>query len=305
LINIIVSGSNGFIGSNWLLYSSKFEHYKNIPYRRDDTLTSQHFLESKKSVFLHLAGKAHDTHNVSEYDVYYTVNTDLTKKVFDEFLHSKIEIFIMISSVKAVADDLNEILTENFIPNPLTHYGKSKLFAEEYILSKEIPNDKRVYILRPCMIHGPGNKGNFNLLYNIVSKGYPWPLGSFSNKRSLCSIDNLFFIINELIDNNKIESGIYNIADDDPVSTNEIISLIAKSQFRKVRIWKIPKILIYIITKIGDVLRLPINSERFKKLTEDYIVSNTKIKAAINKPLPFTAKEGLIKTINSFNSNVK
>lgn len=51
-----------------------------------------------------------------------------------------------------------------------THYGKSKLLAEQYILSKTIPNGKRVYILRPCMIHGTGNKGNLNLLYKIVSK---------------------------------------------------------------------------------------------------------------------------------------
>ena len=41
------------------------------------------------------------------------------------------------------------------------------------------------------MIHGPGNKGNLNLLYSLVSKGLPWPLGSFENKRSYCSIDNL------------------------------------------------------------------------------------------------------------------
>ena len=49
------------------------------------------------------------------------------------------------------------------------------------------------------MIHGPNNKGNLNLLYNLVSKRIPWILGSFQNKRSYCSIDNLLFIINELI----------------------------------------------------------------------------------------------------------
>ena len=69
---------------------------------------------------------------------------------------------------------------------PSNYFGQSKLLAEEYILSKEIPNDKHVYILRPCMIHGPGNKGNLNLLYKIVSKNIPWPLGAFENKRSFC-----------------------------------------------------------------------------------------------------------------------
>ena len=194
-------------------------------------------------------------------------------------------------------------MTEIHIPNPITHYGKSKLLAEQYILSKEIPLDKRFFILRPCMIHGNGNKGNLNLLYKMVNKGFPWPLGNFENKRSFCSIDNLCFIINELIENDQIPSGIYNIADEDPVSTNELISMIARSQFKKPHIWKIPKSLIYTIAKVGDFFGLPLNTERLHKLTENYVVSNKKIRDAINKSMPFSAEDGLLKTINSFQKN--
>ena len=103
----------------------------------------------------------------------------------------------MLSSVKAAADEINGELTEEIIPKPSTHYGKSKLLAEEYILSKVLPPGKRVYIIRPCMIHGPGNKGNLNLLYQLVRKNVPWPLASFDNKRSFCSIENLCFVIKE------------------------------------------------------------------------------------------------------------
>ncbi len=71
------------------------------------------------------------------------------------------------------------------------------------------------------MIHGSGNKGNLNLLYKIVQKGLPWPLGAFENKRSFTSIDNLTFIINQLIEKD-IEPGIYQVADDEPLSTNEL-----------------------------------------------------------------------------------
>jgi nucleoside-diphosphate-sugar epimerase len=152
------------------------------------------------------------------------------------------------------------------------------------------------------MIHGPGNKGNLNLLYSIISKGIPWPLGAFDNKRSFCSIDNLCFIIDELIDNDKIPSGVYNIADNDPVSTNEVIALIAKSQNKNFKIWNVPKSIIIMISKLGDLFRLLINTERLNKLTETYIVSNKKIKEAINKPLPMNAKDGLLKTFDSFNN---
>jgi nucleoside-diphosphate-sugar epimerase len=297
LNNIFITGSNGFVGKNLIKYfSSKFSFVK---FERKCPVNIQ------GEVVLHLAGKAHDLKNISNATEYYQVNTELTKKVFDAFLSSNAKVFITLSSVKAVADEVEGILTEDYHPNPITHYGKSKLFAEQYILSKKIPVDKRFYILRPCMIHGSGNKGNLNLLYKIVSKGFPWPLGAFENKRSFCSIDNLCFIINELINNKAIPSGVYNVADDEPLATNDLIELIAESQEKKYHILNLPKSIIKFLSKLGDFLKLPLNSERLNKLTETYIVSNNKIITAINKPLPLSAKEGLMKTLNSFNTNVK
>jgi nucleoside-diphosphate-sugar epimerase len=243
-------------------------------------------IEIMEDIVLHFAGKAHDLKQISNTNEYYKVNTDLTKKIFDAFLISKAKVFITISSVKAIADNIDNVLLEDHLPNPITHYGKSKLLAENYVLSKVIPEGKRVYILRPCMIHGPGNKGNLNMLYKLVSKGLPWPLGAFENKRSFCTIDNLSFIINELIENKEIHSGIYNIADDETISTNELIKLISYSQLNPPKIWNIPKYFIIIVARVGDFLHLPLNSERLKKLTETYIVSNSKIKIAINKSLP-------------------
>ena len=229
----------------------------------------------------------------------------LTKNIFDSFLISDAKVFITLSSVKAVADEIEGTLIEAHIPNPITHYGKSKLLAEQYILSKEFPDGKRVYILRPCMIHGPGNKGNLNLLYKLASKGIPWPLGAFDNKRSFCSIDNLIFIIKELIDREDIPSGVYNVADDSPLSTNEVISIIAMSQVKKPKIWKIPRRLIKRLSVLGDLFRLPLTTERLQKLTESYVISNRKIKSAIGKEFAISAKDGLLKTINSFHNNAK
>jgi len=231
---------------------------------------------------------------------YYKVNTDLTKKVYDAFLASHSKVFITLSSVKAVADQVEGELTEEHSPEPVTHYGKSKLLAEQYIFSQPIPKSKRVYVLRPCMIHGEGNKGNLNLLYKITSRNIPWLLGSFENKRSFCSIDNLMFIFKELIEREDIPSGIYNVADDEPISTNELIGLIAQSSSRKPIIWRIPIGLIEAVASIGDKFHFPLNTEQLSKLTSSYVVSNAKIKAAIAKPLPFSSREGLLKTFKSF-----
>ena len=293
-MKIFLTGTSGFVARNLIVFFR--DNYSIYKFNRNSQI------QIRENIVIHLAGKAHDLKKVSDPDEYYLANTEFSKKIFDGFLASDATVFIILSSVKAVADNVENILTEESIPNPITHYGKSKLLAEQYILSKKIPKNKRVYILRPTMIHGPGNKGNLNLLYKLVSTGIPWPLGKFNNKRSFCTIDNLLFVINELIEREDIPSGIYNVADDDALSTNEVISLIAESQNREPKIWKISKLAIQLLAYLGNFLQLPISLERLQKLTESYVVSNSKIKFAIGKDFPVTAKDGLFKTFKSFNS---
>ena len=303
---IIITGINGFVGSNLRSYLHDKEKIT-LGVSRNPSFDEVQYSELNKTLlndsncFIHLAGKAHDLKKTSEDREYYDVNTELTKKVFNHFLESTCEVFIFMSSVKAAADDVVQgFLFEDVIPDPITVYGKAKVAAEKYILSKEIPENKRVYILRPCMIHGPNNKGNLNLLYNFISQGIPYPFGRYLNKRSFVSVDNLCFIVNELIHNSKIESGIYNVADDISLSTIDLVQIMSKVLCKPTRILKVPKALIRIIVKVGDFLHLPINSERFLKLTENYEVSNLKLKNAIKKKLPLSSKEGVEKTVSSF-----
>lgn len=293
--NVLISGVSGFLGVNLQNYLRPL--FKVIPLSIRYKPNQQ--LELKANAVIHLAGKAHDLNKMSKATNYYKANFELTKQLYDSFLKSNASIFIYMSTVKAVADRVNGILTEDENPNPKTHYGISKYKAESYILSQELPIDKRVYILRPCMIHGPENKGNLNLLFRVVRKGFPWPLGAFKNQRSFLSIENFCFIIKELLENIEIPSGIYNLADDEPLSTNELIELIAISQNKRTTIINISKGFIYCLAKLGDYLHLPLNSERLQKLTENYVVSNKKIVMAIGKHLPIESKKGLLNTFKS------
>ncbi len=296
-MNITITGSSGFVGQNLSKSLKEKAHaVKELSLRNKDWSISK-----DADAVIHLAGKAHDTSNTSSANSYFEINKDLTILVFNEFLKSECRDFFYFSSVKATADTVEGILDENHQSNPKTPYGKSKLEAENYLLSQKLPDNKRLFIIRPCMIHGPGNKGNLNLLYKIVEKGIPWPLASFHNERSFLSIDNLNFLISEMLLNEGISSGIYNFADDEPVSTNDLVKIIARTSDKKERLWKINNTLITTFAKIGDVMKLPLNSERLKKLTESYVVSNKKIKSALNlNSLPITAEQGLEKTIKSF-----
>lgn len=309
--SILMTGSTGFVGSNLIPYlesqNKEIEIYKiirdnNTSHNENQVLdyTTLFNSESKFSSYIHLAGKAHDLKKTSNESEYFEVNYELTKKLFDRFLNDEqAETFIFISSVKAVADSIEGELKEDYKPEPVTAYGQSKLKAENYILDN-LPKNKKAIILRPCMIHGPGNKGNLNLLFSIVKRGIPWPLGAFENSRSFLSVENLCFVIKEILEG-KLESGVYNVADDETFSTNNLIQLIAVSQNKKPRVLKVPQPLIKVISKIGDVLKLPLNTERLHKLTENYVVSNAKLKNALGKELPVSGRNGLLSTFNSFN----
>ena len=294
-MKIAITGATGFVGVNLENYLKTSQDVESMRVRY---LPNQQF-DIKSDAIIHLAGKAHDLKKVSHPQDYYEANFELTKQLFDAFLNSEAKVFVFMSTVKAVADEVKGILSEDAIPNPKTHYGIAKHQAEQYILSHKLSEGKRVYILRPCMIHGPGNKGNLNLLYQLVAKGFPWPLGAFENQRSFLSIENLCFVIKELLENNAIPSGIYQVADDASLSTNKLIELLGTSLNKKSRIFNIPSSWIKRGAKLGDYLHLPLNSERLQKLTENYVVSNDKIIKAIGKSLPIASRQGLLKTFES------
>lgn len=314
-MKILITGVHGFVGSNLVQSLSKDNTIYGLdiisPLKEGISSTfGWNSLEDGQipdvDAIIHLAGKAHDTKNEAAADVYFKVNTELTKKIFDYFLaHEGIKKFVFFSTAKAAADKVDGVLTEDVVPSPVGPYGESKIAAEKYILSrnKELENSsKQVYIFRPCMIHGPGNKGNLNLLYNVVKKGIPWPLGAFENRRTFTSIENICFAVNGVLTKD-VPSGIYNMGDDEALSTNELIEEICKSLGKKAHIWKLPKGLMNGVAKVGGWLHLPLNPERLRKLTENYISSNAKIKKALGvEKMPVDARTGLQTTLESFKS---
>lgn len=324
-MNILITGIHGFVGSN-LVIALKGHHslygldivapekegvVKTFSWKDIETTSFPMQQLPKFDAIIHLAGKAHDTKNQSASQVYFDINTGLTQKIFDFFLESSAKKFIFFSSVKAAADSVvGDMLTEDVIPTPVGPYGESKIAAEEYILSKlrsehgelkvAMQRDKQVYILRPCMIHGPGNKGNLNLLYNVVKKGIPWPLGDFENKRSFTSIDNLCYVVEGLLTKD-VASGIYHMGDDEALSTNELIALMCEAMGKEPHIWKMNRKMMEGCAGLGTLLHLPLNTERLRKLTENYVVSNEKIKSALGiDRMPVRAADGIMKTIRSF-----
>lgn len=308
-MKILITGVHGFVGSNlveYLVPANEIYGLDIIAPEKSGVVRTYSWDDLDAGnvpdvdAIVHLAGKAHDTKNQSAAEVYFKVNTGLTQKIFDYFLsHEGIKKFVFFSTAKAAADKVEGVLTEDVVPAPVGPYGESKIAAEKYI-QEHMPADKQVYIFRPCMIHGPGNKGNLNLLYNVVRKGIPWPLGAFENRRTFTSVENICFAVEGVLTKD-VQSGIYNMGDDEALSTNELIEEICKSLGKKAHIWRLPKGLMNGVAKVGGWLHLPLNPERLRKLTENYISSNAKMKDALGvERMPVDARKGLQRTLESF-----
>lgn len=314
-MTILITGPFGFVGRNLAKYMAIRGH-KLAALSTTETATSGY-----RDIFswdqldridwagvdavIHLAGKAHDTRNAANPQTYFDVNVGLTQKIVDACLRSGgagPKAFVLFSSVKAVADRVDDVLREDAVPCPQTPYGKSKLEAENVVRAAfaDPASATRCYILRPCMIHGPGNKGNLNRLYRAVQRGIPWPFGAFENRRSFASIGNVCAAVEALLATHA-PAGVYQVADDEPLATNDVVRLIAEALDREPRIWRVPASLVRAVARTGDLLRLPLDSERLKKLTESYVVSNEKLKHALAwRRMPVEAQDGLRQTLASF-----
>ena len=284
-MKILITGAYGFVGTNLCRYLAEKGHEchaLDIPAAKRDGVPYVSFytwdgLDKLPVVdaVVHLAGKAHDLKKVASEQSYFDINVGLTEKIFAA---AKTTRFIYFSSSKADANG--------------NAYGRSKLAAEQFL-------NGRAIVLRPAMIHGPGNKGNLNLLWGIARRGLPWPLAAFENKRSFTSIGNICAAVEALAERGT--NGIYPIADDEMLSTNRLIELIAETCGKRAKLWRVPKGVMRMVAKIGDVLHLPLNTERIVKLTEDSFVNNSHLKSQLGwKRMPIRAEEGLRRTLRSF-----
>ena len=284
-MKFLITGAYGFVGTNLCKYLAENGHEchaldipaakrADVPYVSFYTWDELDKLPVVDAV-VHLAGKAHDLQKVASEQSYFDINVGLTEKIFAA---AKTTRFIYFSSSKADANG--------------NAYGRSKLAAEQFL-------NGRAIVLRPAMIHGPGNKGNLNLLWGIARRGLPWPLAAFENKRSFTSIGNICAAVEALAERGT--NGIYPIADDEMLSTNRLIELIAETCGKRAKLWRVPKGVMRMVAKIGDVLHLPLNTERIVKLTEDSFVNNSHLKSQLGwKLMPIRAEEGLRRTLRSF-----
>lgn len=225
---ILITGQDSYIGTsveNWLMREPDKYSVHTID-MRDGSWKNHDF--SQYDVVFHVAGIAHVKETDDNRALYYSVNRDLAYDAAKIAKESGVKHFIFLSSMSVYGVD-NGVIDNSTKLTPKTAYGKSKAEAEN--LLKNLNEESFVLsIIRPPMVYGPGCKGNYPRLSNLVKKTPVFPL--VNNKRSMIYIDNLSEFLRQLIVEPK--EGIFLPQNSDYVNTSELAKIIAEIYNRKI-----------------------------------------------------------------------
>lgn len=238
---ILISGITGFLGTNLLAHSS-FLRERAIPVAREDFRIVSDFPDAE--VALHLAGLAHQSYSASDGDLYLKSNVDLSLDFMQKSSEKGVRHFIFVSTAKVFGEGSEEAYTENSVLQPQDIYAKSKALAEEKLTELASKLGLQLSILRPPLIYGPNSKANFRSLWNAIAKGYPIPVSTRKNQRSILSTYNFADFLETLLgENSKNQPNhhqVYLLQDPHSVSTKELVISIAKAQNLQPKILSIP-----------------------------------------------------------------
>jgi nucleoside-diphosphate-sugar epimerase len=257
---ILVTGASGFVGQHLCATLAKLQiifipvvrksvtQYSSNQYIADinevadwtDTLTNV-------SCIVHLAGHVHKMDKVSQgnREAFFKTNYLSTILLAKQAAKAGVKRFVFVSSLSVYGTHCSENLLDELTPcKPLSHYASSKYEAELALLALSKVSNMEVVIIRPPLVYGPGNKGNFQRLINLVCSGVPLPFGNVNNKRSFGFVDNLVDLIINVLDHPKAAGQVFLVSDDEDVSTTRLLKTIASKLGKQNWLMPIPALLL-------------------------------------------------------------
>lgn len=296
---IVLTGTNGYIGQNLTkFFNNKSKKNKSISLRFQNWFK---MMPQEMETIIHLAAINENPQDSAFDEEYFRVNTELTAKLFRYFISSNAKTFIFLSTTE-LFDKQSVEISEITNVSPINPFLQSKFEAEKFIQKQILPEGKRAIILRVAPLYGRETKSE---LHNIFShcKKIPWFYGALDAKRSFCNIDNLVEIIYQITENTSFPSGVYNVADDEPVGSLQFINWMSIVLEKKIAIYKVPKGILNFFARIGTVLNWQFNSKIVYEKSHSRIVNCDKLKNELNiAKMPLDTEFSVLKTIEYYNS---
>jgi Nucleoside-diphosphate-sugar epimerases len=268
-MKILITGSNGFVGSHLCEYFSTIPEYRVLAQIREKTQNLGTSIEtitfdlnddltnldlSSVDVVVHCAGRAHIMKEVESEPLalYRQVNVEGTLNLAKKAAKAGVKRFIFMSSIKVNGEvTADKPFTPNdSVSNLQDPYGLSKFEAEQALLNLAQNFKMDVVIIRPVLIYGPEVKANFKSMVNLAAKGVPLPVGCLDNKRSMVSIYNLIDFIHACLLHPLAKNQIFLISDQDDITVKELFTKLAKVQGKKLIALPVPKVLINYVAKL-------------------------------------------------------
>lgn len=243
---------------------------------------------------VHLAARVHvmsvkeATSSLAEFR---RVNVEASNALATQARAAGVRHFMFVSSVKVNGEESHlRPFLESDIPNPLDNYSRSKWEAEQQLRATLLGSDTGLTVLRPPLIYGPGVRANFAALLSLVDRGWPLPVGSIENQRSLLFVENLVDALVHVIKRPPAGCETFFVADTRSVSTPELILLMAQALGKRARIWHCPPVF---LNTAGALLgRL----ETVRRLTSSLAVSTRKLREVTGWVPPFSLEQGISRT---------
>ena len=305
-MNLLLTGANGFLGSR-LAVTLNAKPYVRLTaaVRRSVQLSAMNVVEvlsldantdwtdsvTDQQFVIHMAARAHIMKDEADDPLteYRRVNVDGTLNLARQAVEAGVRRFIFISSIKVNGEQtsFDKPFTAEDLPAPEDAYGISKYEAEQELLQIAADTGLEVVIIRPPLVYGPGVKGNFSSMIQVVKKKVPLPLGAIKNKRSLVALDNLVDLIITCIDHPAAANQVFLAGDGESLSTTELLRGVAKAAGVSSRLIPVPaSVLMFMATLIGK-------KEMAQRLLGSLQVDISKALDLLGWTPPISVEEGL------------
>lgn len=242
---------------------------------------------------VHLAARVHVMHDTAEdpLALYRATNTDATLNLARQAAEAGVQRFVFISTIKVNGEGREAPYVETDEPLPEDAYAISKWEAEQGLRQIERETGMEVVVLRPPLVYGPGVKANFRRLIDIVSRGWPLPLGAIHNRRSLLYLGNFVDAIRVCLEHPAAAGQTFLIDDGQPVSTPELIRALANALHRPARLLPVPAAV------LETAAALLGKRAAAKRLTGSLWVDSTLIRTRLGWTPPYSMADGLAATV--------
>ena len=235
---IAVTGATGFIGRALVaeLAARQFNCYQLARFPVE--------IAARAHCLIHCAARAHIMRDeaLDPRAEYRRVNVHGTLKLAHQAAVAGVKRFVFISSI-----GVNGTFTHgphrfagDDVPAPTEDYAISKWEAEQGLWEIASQTRMEVVVVRSPLVYGPGVKGNFARLLDLVNSGVPLPLAAVNNRRSFIGLDNLVDLLISCTDHPRVAGQTLLVSDGQDLSTPELLRMIANALGRPARLLPVP-----------------------------------------------------------------